>query len=424
MTSFERWAAVGWIWTAAGLALLALTTLLCAWLARRAFERGLRALTSRTGWTWDDLLVQTGAARRLARMVPSLLVQAGIGWVPGLAPTLVSVTRNVALALTTLFGMLAVGAALDAFEAYHRSRSRSRAGRAIKSYVQFVKLVLYVVGLILIVSLLIDRSPLILLSGVGALSAVLMLVFKDTLLGLVAGAQLTSHDMLRVGDWIEMPREQIDGDVVDVALHTVKVRNWDNTISTIPSWKLISEPFKNWRGMSESGGRRIKRALRIDASSVHFLDEDEVRTLSRFSLLRGHLTRKHDEISAWNRALGADGTAPVNTRRLTNLGSFRAYALAYLQAHPGLRKDMTLLVRQLDPTSEGVPLEIYSFTATTAWGEYEAIQSDLFDHLIAILPEFGLRLYQRPGGEEIVSALRGLGGRAASGARPLASANG
>lgn len=422
MTSFERWAATDWVWTAGGLILLALATLLGAWLARRGFEHGLRTLSMRTGWTWDDLLVEKGAARQLARMVPPIVVQTAIGWVPGLAPSVVSLTRNVALALTTLFGMLAVGSALDAFEAFHRSRNR--AGRAIKSYVQFVKLVLYVVGLILIVSLLIDRSPLILLSGVGALSAVLMLVFKDTLLGLVAGAQLTSHDMLRVGDWIEMPREQIDGDVVDVALHTVKVRNWDNTISTIPSWKLISEPFKNWRGMSESGGRRIKRALRIDASSVHFLDDEEVRRLAQFSLLRGHLGRKHEEISAWNRALGAEGRAPVNTRRLTNLGSFRAYALAYLQAHPDIRRDMTLLVRQLDPTSEGVPLEIYAFTATTAWAEYESIQSDLFDHLIAILPEFGLRLYQRPGGEEIVSALHGLGGRAPSSARRLASADG
>jgi len=421
MASIERILSEPWAVTGGALAVLVLVALLGAWIARRFVERGLHALAARTaGWTWDDHLVEKGVARQLSRMVPSLVVQFGIGWVPGLPPEVDQVVRNVALALTTLFGALAIGAALNAFEAWHRQRNPG--GRAIKSYVQFVKLVIYIIAAILIVSLLIDRSPLILLSGVGALSAVLMLVFKDTLLGLVAGAQLSSNDMLRVGDWIEIPQAGIDGDVIDVALHTVKVRNWDNTISTIPSWKLMSEPFRNWRGMSESGGRRIKRALRIDASSVAFLDDAQIVDLERFRLLRGYLEQKREEVAAWNRGLGAEGKVRSNTRRLTNLGTFRAYALAWLKAHPRIHQQMTILVRQLDIGSEGVPLEIYCFTATTAWAEYESIQSDIFDHLIAILPEFGLRLYQKPAGSDVLAAAEAL--RAATAERPgvLASA--
>jgi miniconductance mechanosensitive channel len=254
---------------------------------------------------------------------------------------------------------------------------------------------------VLIIAALLERSPLLLLSGLGAMTAVLMLVFRDTLMSLVAGVQLSSHDMLRVGDWIEMPQLSADGDVIDIALHTVKVQNWDKTITSIPTHRLISESFRNWRGMSESGGRRIKRALLLDQHSVRFLEPEERERLRRFALIEDYLQRKREELEAWNQTLLAAGRDPVNTRRVTNIGTFRAYVEAWLRAHPEIHPQMTLLVRQLEPGPHGLPLEIYCFTSTTAWGDYERIQADVFDHLLAILPEFGLKVWQQPGGADL-----------------------
>jgi miniconductance mechanosensitive channel len=242
---------------------------------------------------------------------------------------------------------------------------------------------------------------LILLSGLGAMAAVLILVFQDTLLSLVASVQITSQDIIRVGDWIEMPQLNADGDVIDIALHTVKVQNWDKTITSIPTKRFISDPFKNWRGMQESGGRRIKRSLLLDQQSVHFLSAEESRRLHRFRLLQEYLAEKQNEIDAWNRQLEEQGKEPVNTRRITNIGSFRAYVERYLRSHGGIHQNMTQIVRQLDPTADGLPLEIYCFTNTIDWVRYESIQSDIFDHLLSILPEFGLRAFQHPSGLDL-----------------------
>ncbi len=301
---------------------------------------------------------------------------------------------------------------LDAVNDLYVARSPKARERPIKGYLQVVKIIIFVLAAVLMVAALIERSPLLLLSGFGAMSAVLMLVFKDTILSLVASVQLGSNDMLRVGDWIEMPSQNADGDVIDMALNTVKVQNWDKTITTIPTYKLISDSFKNWRGMQESGGRRIKRAMLIDQSSVRFLTDGERDRLCRIALIDPYLDAKRKELEAYNRDLLAAGKDPVNTRRVTNIGTFRAYVEQYLRAHPGIRQDMTLLVRQLDPGANGLPLELYCFTATVDWGKYENIQSDIFDHLIAMLPEFGLRLYQAPAGAD----LHGLGGQMDAGA--------
>ncbi|MDP3714990.1 MAG: mechanosensitive ion channel family protein, partial [Burkholderiales bacterium] len=295
---------------------------------------------------------------------------------------------------------LALGAALDVANDLYRRRPDA-ASKPIKGYLQVVKLVIYVLATVLIIATLIDRSPLILLSGLGAMAAVLMLVFQDTLLSLVASVQISSNDMVRVGDWIEMPQLNADGDVIDIALHTVKVQNWDKTITTIPTKRLITESFKNWRGMSESGGRRIQRSLLIDQNSVRFFSAAERECLHRFALLREHLEEKEREIGEWNARLEAQGRDPVNARRLTNLGTFRIYVDSYLRNHPGIHQGMTTLVRQRNPGPTGLPLEIWCFTNTTVWGEYEAIQSDIFDHLLAIIPEFGLRIFQAPGGADI-----------------------
>ncbi|GAA4408202.1 mechanosensitive ion channel family protein [Quisquiliibacterium transsilvanicum] len=400
-----------WIQALAGLALMSLLAMSARWLAHWLLQRSLRRSADTLQGRWSRVFLHRTVLGRLARVTPSLVVQLTVGAIPHLPDTANAVIRNVAVALTVLHLVRVLMALLDALHEEHEGRGRSEKAptRSIKSHVQLAKLALVMLGGIVIVAALIDRSPLILLSGLGAMSAVLMLVFKDTLLSFTAGLQLASNDMLRVGDWIEMPQLGADGDVIDIALHTVKVQNWDKTITTIPTWRLMSESFRNWRGMSEAGGRRIKRTLRLDAGSVRFLDEDEIARLKRIALLRPYLERKEQDVREANETLatrlGELAVAPANRRRLTNLGTFRAYVDAYLRKHPGIHKEMTLMVRAMEPSSEGVPMEIYCFTGTTAWVQYEGIQSDIFDHLLAILPEFGLRLYQNPTGHDIDQGL-------------------
>src|SRR3546814_225991 len=277
-------------------------------------------------------------------------------------------------------------------------RRPDAASRPIKGYVQLLKILVYAGAAILIIAVLMDQSPLLLLSGLGAMAAVLMLVFKDPLLSLVASVQLTSNDMLRVVDWIEMPQAGADGDVIDIALHTVKVQNWDKTVTTIPTHRLISDSYKNWRAMFEAGGRKVQRSLRIDQTSIRFLEPDEVTRLKRFSLLADYLGAKESDIAAWNAARPERARDAVNARRITNIGTFRAYMTAYLKDRGDMAEGMFLVVRQLAPTETGLPLEIYAYTANTSWAVHEDVQGDIFDHLIAILPEFGLRLFQQPTG--------------------------
>ena len=341
-------------------------------------------------------------AARLANIVPAIIVAKGIGLVAGLPEGLVTVVQNVVTAFVILTIVLAINSGLNFVNAMYRLRPDA-ASRPIKGYIQLAKILLFMSAAILIVAALMEQSPLLLLSGMGAMAAVIMLVFKDTILSLVASVQLTSNDMLRVGDWIEMPQLNADGDVVDIALHTVKVQNFDKTITTIPTHRLISDSFKNWRGMKDAGGRRIKRPLFLDQNSIRFLNDDEVAKFRRFSLLDKYLAAKDEEIREWNKSTLGDAADPVNARKLTNVGTFRAYVIAYLRSHPRVAsKGYTLLVRQLAPTGQGLPLEVYCFAGTTEWPTYEAIQSDIFDHLIAILPEFGLRLFQEPSGLDVM----------------------
>ena len=342
-------------------------------------------------------------AGRLANIVPALIIAGGVAAVPHLPDAAVAVICNVAGAFVILTLARSIGRTLDLLNELYAARADA-INRPIKGYLQVLKIVIYCGATILIVAVLFERSPLLLLSGLGAMAAVLMLVFKDTILSLVASVQLTSNDMLRVGDWIEMPQLNADGDVIDIALHTVKVQNFDKTITSIPTHRLIAESYKNWRGMSEAGARRIKRSLLIDQTSIRFLSDEEREGLGRFRLLRAYLDEKDREIGSWNAALGEDDA--INNRRPTNLGTFRAYVVNYLRDHGRITPEMTLLVRQLAPSSLGLPLEIYCFADTTAWGEYESIQSDIFDHLLAILPEFGLRVFQEPNGSDIALAER------------------
>ena len=390
----------------------ALALLLLAWVAklvtRFVLYRVVGTLTHRTAWRWDDALYQHNVFRWLSRLVPALVIEWGVRALPNLKPSIVTLIANLALALVAYFLVRAICATLSALEWTYRQSPRG-AERSIKGVVQLAKIIVFIIGLLVTIAAVTDKQVGLLLSGLGAMSAVLILVFKDTILGFVAGVQLATNDMLRVGDWITMRSAGADGDVTEITLYTVKVSNFDKTITTIPTWKLISESYQNWRGMKDTGGRRIKRSLVLDATTAHFLDEDELARLRRFRLLGDYLSGKTDELTQWNRALGEAGEQPFNRRRLTNLGTFRAYVLAYLQQHPHTRNDMSCMARQLPAEGRGIPLELYCFTNTTVWAEYENIQSDIFDHLIALLPEFGLALYQQPSGQDLRAGLQAPG---------------
>ncbi|MGQ6271672.1 mechanosensitive ion channel family protein [Serratia sp. IR-2025] len=349
---------------------------------------------------WQQAITQYKLFQRVALLLQGVIIsiQATLWLQSGSQTQAVIVTAAQVWILA--FTLLSLFSLLDTLLALQRQSPISNQ-LPLRGIFQGLKLVAAILIGIMIVSLLMGKSPLLLLSGLGAMTAVLMLVFKDPILGLVAGIQLSANDMLKIGDWLEMPKYGADGAVTDIGLTTVKVRNWDNTVTTIPTYALISDSFKNWRSMSESGGRRIKRSLNIDTGSVHFLSEEEQRRLQRNPLLHSYLNDKTQELSRHNQEIAIDLASPLNGRRLTNLGTLRAYLEAYLRAHPRIHQNMTLMVRQLAPTPEGLPLEIYAFTNTTVWAEYESIQADIFDHILAVIDEFGLRVHQTPTGNDL-----------------------
>jgi miniconductance mechanosensitive channel len=375
------------------------------WVMHRFVVRGVEKLALRSASKWDDALHEAQVFDRLAPLIPALILGAGIRVLPEVTDTIQTLGSRIAAATVILVAARAVAALLTAANRIYSEVPENRE-RPIKGYLQVVKIVVAVVATILILATLLDRSPLIFLSGIGAMTAVLLLIFRDTILSLVASVQITGNDMVRVGDWIEMPQLGADVDVIDVALHTVKVQNWDKTITSIPTHRLISDSFKNWRFMSLSGGRRIKRALAIDMTTVRFLDPRETDRLARVSLLADYVEGKRKELAEHNQ--GRDDEGP-DLRRLTNLGTFRAYIERYLRAHPRIHPGMTLIVRQLAPTPTGIPIEIYCFTSTTEWAAYEGIQSDLFDHFLSIAPEFGLRAFQSPSGADVAALSRAEG---------------
>jgi miniconductance mechanosensitive channel len=358
------------------LLIVALLAIAAFYVARVVVVGAVRKLAVRTATLWDNFLVDYHVFNRLAHLAPVFVLNAlGLLVLEGTEPAVWFGTALKAYFLLAVFGSLT--ALVSGTQAF---LSTTKAGRTIplKSFAQATNLVLYLVGGVLLLSVLLGREPLYFLSGLTAIAAVLMLVFKDAILGFVAGIQISVNQMVRVGDWIEMPKHGADGEVTDVSLTAVKVQNWDKTISTIPAYALIAESFKNWRGMSESGGRRIKRALRVDMQSVRFADDALLAKL-----------RELAPLTEWLQKQNVD-----EQNRLTNLGAFRAYIVAYLRANPRIHQKMTLMVRQLEPDEHGIPLELYVFTATTEWLAYEDIQADIFDHLLAVVPQFGLKVYQ------------------------------
>ena len=385
-----------------GFCILILVAILAYIIAKHVVVRGIRHLITKLKFANHDIMSQHSVIRRIANIVPAIVIMNGIVTVPHLSAKMVSFVQMAAQAFIFLTIALAIGELLNIFNLVYQRNPKSR-NKPIKGYLQLIKLIIFIVCGLMILGTFLKKDVFTLLAGFGAMAAVLMLVFQNTILSLVASVQISSYDMVRIGDWIEMPSLNADGDVIDMSLHTITVQNFDKTFTTIPTNKLVTDTFKNWRGMSQAGVRRIKRSLYIDQSSVHFMSEAEQSKLKEFLLLDQYLDHKSTELIQFNQKLS--NTSPCNQRRLTNIGTFRAYVELYLNQHPNISKHQSLIVRQLQPTEKGLPLEIYAFSNQIAWKDYEAIQSDIFDHLIAILPEFGLKVYQAPSGYDMQIAL-------------------
>ncbi|HAD75399.1 MAG TPA: mechanosensitive ion channel protein MscS [Gemmatimonadetes bacterium] len=410
-------AANPWLRAVSGVLSLTLLAWATNFVARSIFLRLVHRVASRTQSTWDDRFIEQRIFHKVANVAPALVTYVGIGWALGVGPEMLADTpavdleatsqeglflaaailvRRVSLAWVVIALTTAAGGLLHAGNDIYNEIYSEAKNRPIKGYLQVLNIFLYVAAGILVVSILADINPVVFLSGLAGLTAVVMLVFKDTLLSLVASVQIMSNNMISLGDWVEMPQANADGDVIDIALHTVKIQNWDKTISTIPTHKFISESFKNWRGMSESGGRRIKRAINIDMSSIRFCDDTMLERLSKIHYMADYFARKRQELETWNLGHEGEPATSLHPRRLTNIGTFRAYVVAYLRHHPKIHPQLTFLVRQLAPTVHGLPVEVYVFSTDQNWVNYEGIQSDIFDHLLAVVPEFELRVYQIP----------------------------
>ena len=387
---------------------LGLVVVFISWLgglfARRVIRKMVLKMVVASSTNWDDIAVQQGVFDHLLRLVPALLIQLLIAIPLTGLPEAIGLVRTGIHIYMLVVMIFVFDSILNSTLAIYRQYPVAKRFN-LMAVVQVLKIIIYIVISILILSMMLDSSPLALLSGMGALTAVLLLVFKDALLGFVAGIQLTANNMVNLGDWIAMPKYGADGVVLEIALTTVKVQNWDKTITTVPTYALISDAFKNWRGMEESGGRRIKRSIAIDMTTVRICDAGMIDRFRRFAYVSDYIDSKLKELAKWNAEHGVEDDVLINGRRLTNLGIFRAYVEAYLRHHPMIHQEMTFLVRQLQPTEKGLPIEIYVFSKDQRWVQYEGIQSDVFDHIIAVVYEFDLRVFQQPTGQDVAGLL-------------------
>lgn len=400
---------------AAGAVLL--LSLIAFYLSRRVARTVIPRIIRHTSNTWDNVLVEKNVFKHLALAVPALVLEFFVPVVLPGYPRIETVVIGAVHIYLIIVGVLVLDALVNVLQTLYQRFPVSR-DIPLTGFVQVLKIGLYCVGILLLVAVLFNRTPIYLFSGLGAMTAVLMLVFKDPILGFVAGIQLISNRMLKQGDWIEMPKYGADGDVIDITLTTVKVRNFDKTITTIPTYALITDSFKNWRGMQESGGRRIKRAIYIDMNTIRFCTPQMLKRFTGIRHIAEYMQRKSLELDRHNAALGTAAQDLANARRLTNIGTFRAYVEAYLRNHPLINTEMTFLVRQLPPTEHGLPLEIYVFCKDKVWANYEAVQADIFDHLLAIIPEFELRAYQMPSGYDLATMSDRLSVRKPDGGPP------
>lgn len=373
---------------------------LCAYLiyfiTHRVLIRSVQKITSKTKSDLDDILLNKKLLHRLSYILPIIFIRQFNLFTENID----KVVHNIWEALIIFFLTISVTAFIDG-AVIAISRIEKFKDRPLKSYAQVVKIIIYVIAIIFIIGVITDQSPWSIFAGLGALSAVILLVFKDTILSFVASIQISSYDLVKVGDWIEMPKLGVDGDVMDISLHTIKIRNFDKTITVIPTKSVVETPFKNWRGMTETGGRRIKRSIFIDQASIKLVNEEMLNRFKKIQILSAYIEKKEKEIEDYNNQHQIDGTVKVNGRRMTNVGTFRAYLKEYLKQREDIHKELTFLVRQLPPSPNGLPMEIYVFTNTTAWVQYEDIQADIFDHLLAVVNEFELELFQSPAGTDI-----------------------
>jgi miniconductance mechanosensitive channel len=390
---------------AVGLGILAIVANM---ITRRIVVRTVQRVVKRTSIDWDDVFIEQKVLDRLSHIAPAAVINSLAPIILSEYPAVDAFVHTMTTVYMAAIGLSVIDGVINAGLAIYQRFPVSQHVH-LKGLAQLLKTILYVIGGIFILSLLLGRSPLVFLSGLGAFTAVLILVFKDAILGLVAGVQISSNDMIRRGDWVEMPKFGADGDVIDVSLTTVKVQNWDKTISSIPTYAFVSDSFRNWRGMTESGGRRIKRSVSLDMNSVRFCDPAMLERFTKIQHIAEYIARKQSEIDEHNSQLGVDPSQLVNGRRMTNLGTFRAYVEAFLRAHPDIHRDMTFLVRHLAPGPEGIAIEIYVFSSDQRWVQYEAIIGDIFDHLLAVIPMFDLRVYQRPSGADLRDLLSARG---------------
>ena len=384
------------------LLLLIVITVGIDYTCRCIFLELFKRFAQKTKNQWDDLIVERKIINKLMHLIPAILVyiMLPLALPKEEMPTLLGVLQMVCSVYIVAVVLRFINASLNLLlEIYNRKESMKN--KPLKGFVQIIQVIVFFVGGIIIISILIGKSPATLFAGLGASAAILMLVFKDTILGFVAGIQLSANDMLRPGDWITMSKYGADGTVIEVTLNAIKVRNFDNTITTIPPYALVSDSFQNWRGMKESGGRRVKRSINIDMNSVHFCTPEMLAKFRKISLLTDYIDTKQEELEAYNKEHSIDASIWVNGRRQTNIGVFRAYLVNYLKSNPNVSQNMTCMVRQLQPTEQGIPMELYFFASTTDWIPYEDIQADVFDHILAVIPEFGLQVFQGVSGSDL-----------------------
>lgn len=384
------------------LAFIILITVGLDYVCRYIFLGLFKRFAKKTKNQWDDLIVERKIINKLMHLIPAILVYIllPLAIPANELPNLLGILRMICNIYIVAVTLRFINASLNLLlEIY--SRKESMKDKPLKGFVQIIQVIIFFIGAIIIVSILIGKSPTALFAGLGASAAILTLVFKDTILGFVAGIQLSANDMLRPGDWITMSKYGADGTVIEVTLNAIKVRNFDNTITTIPPYALVSDSFQNWRGMQDSGARRIKRSINIDMNSVHFCSAEMLERFRKILLITDYVDSKEKELKSYNEEHHIDNAIRVNGRRQTNIGVFRAYLVNYLKSHPNVNQTQTCMVRQLQPTEKGLPLELYFFAATTQWIPYEDIQSDVFDHIMAVVPEFGLQVYQGVTGSDL-----------------------
>ncbi|HHT56067.1 mechanosensitive ion channel family protein [Herbinix luporum] len=380
---------------------LLLISILAHFILKKVILRIVTKIIKNNKLAWDDILLERKVIQRVLMMVPGIIIYSAAILYEN--KELIEVIQRLATTYVLIIMFFVISSVLNAIDDIYRTKPISKL-RPIKGFLQVVKIIAYIVNVIIIIANLLDKSPLLLLSSIGALTAVFSFVFKDSILGFIAGIQLTSNDMLRIGDWIDMPKYGADGDVIDITLNTVKVQNFDKTIVTIPAYALISDSFKNWRGMQQFGGRRIKRSIYIDVNTICFCTPEMIEKFKKIHYLEEYISEKEKEIEEYNIKNNIDTNQKINGRRMTNIGTFRVYLQNYINNHPGINQEKITMVRQLAPDEKGLPLEIYGFTKDTIWVNYERVQADIFDHIFAVAGEFGLRIYQKPSGYDIRNA--------------------